>query len=147
MYYGTEVLMKGISNPDGWVRLDFPGGWDGDTKNAFTGTNLTEDEKSVQQLTKKLGNFRKTSSALKTGKLMHYVPEEGVYVYFRYNKEQTVMCIMNTSNSKKNIDFSKYAERTSGFCSARNVLTDETLTTTGSLTINGTEMLVLEMIK
>ena len=30
MYYGDEVLMKGVTNPDGWVRLDFPGGWNGD---------------------------------------------------------------------------------------------------------------------
>ncbi|MES2881795.1 MAG: alpha-amylase family glycosyl hydrolase, partial [Bacteroidota bacterium] len=33
LYYGTEVLMKGVSNPDGWVRLDFPGGWPGDKQN------------------------------------------------------------------------------------------------------------------
>mgnify|MGYP003844025197 CR=1 FL=1 len=38
LYYGSEILMKGISNPDGWVRLDFPGGWEGDQKNAFTET-------------------------------------------------------------------------------------------------------------
>jgi glycosidase len=43
MYYGTEVMMKGISNPDGWVRLDFPGGWDGDKKNAFTRKGLNDD--------------------------------------------------------------------------------------------------------
>ncbi len=42
------------------------------------------DEKSVQELTKKLASFRKNSDALKTGKMMHYIPEEGLYVYFRY---------------------------------------------------------------
>jgi glycosidase len=41
LYYGTEILMKGIDNPDGWVRLDFPGGWAGDRKNAFTGAGLS----------------------------------------------------------------------------------------------------------
>ena len=35
LYYGTEIIMKGISNPDGWVRLDFPGGWKGDMKKCF----------------------------------------------------------------------------------------------------------------
>ncbi len=40
MYYGDEVLMKGVTNPDGWVRLDFPGGWNSDTLNAFTGNGL-----------------------------------------------------------------------------------------------------------
>lgn len=147
LYYGTEVLMKGISNPDGWVRLDFPGGWEGDKKNAFTGKGLTDREKTVQELTKKLGNFRKNSSALKTGRLMHYVPEEGVYVYFRYDNEQTIMCVMNTSDNSRNIDFSRFAERTKGFTSARNVLTGETLRTADNVQTHGTEMLVLELLK
>jgi neopullulanase len=147
MYYGTEVLMKGISNPDGWVRLDFPGGWEGDKKNAFTGKGLTEGEKTVQELTKKLGNYRRSSSALKTGRLMHYVPEDGVYVYFRYDSKQTVMCIMNTSDNSRTIDFTRYAERTKGFGSARNVITDETLRTADNIQINGTETLVLELLK
>src|SRR5688500_9777777 len=110
LYYGTEVLMKGISNPDGWVRLDYPGGWEGDKKSAFTGTGLTDDEKSIQEATKKLGNFRKGSAALKTGKLMHYIPEEGLSVYFRYNDSQNIMCVTNISVNKTTVDFNKYYE-------------------------------------
>lgn len=147
MYYGTEILMKGISNPDGWVRLDFPGGWEGDKKNAFTGDGLTSDEKSIQELTKTLGKFRQNSSALKTGKLMHYIPEEGLYVYFRYDADQTIMCIMNTSNGSKAVDFTKYAERTEGFNTALNVVTGETISMADKVSINGTEMFVLELRK
>lgn len=147
LYYGTEVLMKGISNPDGWVRLDFPGGWEGDKKNAFTGEGLNDDEKGVQDLTKRLGNFRKNSSALKTGKLMHYIPEDGLYVYFRYDDRQTIMCVMNTSKNEKEVDFSKYSERTDGFRTATNVNTGTSLNTGEKLRINGDEMWVLEMMK
>lgn len=147
LYYGTEILMKGFSNPDGLVRLDFPGGWPGDKKNAFTGVGLTDDEKSMLQLTRQLGNFRKGSSALKTGKLMHYVPEEGLYVYFRYDKRQTIMCVMNTSAEKKTVDFSSYEERTNGFSSARNVITGDKITTSGKTLISPDEMLVLELEK
>lgn len=147
LYYGTEVLMKGISNPDGLVRLDFPGGWPGDKKNAFNGDNLTSDEQSVQQLTRKLATFRKTSSAIKTGHLMHYIPEEGLYVYFRYDDKQTVMCVMNTSPSSRTVDFSRYAERTKGFSSARNVLTGESMDTRITVNIAGTEMWVLQLVK
>jgi glycosidase len=88
MYYGSEVLMKGISNPDGWVRLDFPGGWEGDQKNAFTDVGLTDQEKDFLHYTQLLGTYRKGSTALQTGDLMQYVPEDGLYVYFRYNKGQ-----------------------------------------------------------
>lgn len=115
LYYGTEILMKGEANPDGWVRLDFPGGWNGDRKNAFTGEGLSEAEKNMQQYVRTLANFRKQSSALQTGKLMQYLPVDGLYVYFRYDKQQTIMCIMNTSDKEQTIDFERYAERTAGF--------------------------------
>jgi glycosidase len=123
IYYGTEVLMSGKSHPyDGNVRLDFPGGWTGDKKNAFTQEGLTNDEKDVQNYVKQLANFRKQSTALKTGKMMHYVPSGGLYVYFRYNNSQTIMCLMNTSDKEKAIDFSKYTERTKDFSKAMDVL-------------------------
>jgi glycosidase len=147
IYYGTEVIMKGISNPDGWVRLDFPGGWDGDKKNAFTQQGLTDDERSVQDLVKALGNYRKNSSALKTGKLMQFIPYNGVYVYFRYDNNQTIMCVMNTSDKPQAIDFTKYAERTTGFTKAVNILGTETFNTTDKPEIGSNEMWLLELKK
>lgn len=147
LYYGSEVLLKGFNNPDGLVRADFPGGWAGDEKNAFTGEGLTNDEKDVQALVKKLGNFRKTSSALKTGKMMHYVPVDGLYVYFRYDEKQTVMCIMNTSKQDKEVDFAKYIERTGNFGKAVNVINDEQFDISAKQTIPGTRMWVLALEK
>ncbi len=147
MYYGDEVLMKGVTNPDGWVRLDFPGGWNGDSANAFTGNNLSADQASVQSLIKTLANFRKNSTALKTGKLMQYIPVDGLYVYFRYDDNQTIMCVMNTSEKKQTIDFSKYAERTTGFSTAVDVIDKTSHSTSSSLNIAALESLVLELKK
>ncbi len=110
MYYGTEILMRGETNPDGWVRLDFPGGWNEDGKNAFTGDGLDDREMGVQEWTRKLANYRKNSAAIKTGKMMQYVPEDGLYVYFRFDDKQAVMCIMNTSEKTKHINFNNYPE-------------------------------------
>lgn len=145
MYYGSEVLLKGFTNPDGKVRSDFPGGWAGDRKNAFTGEGLTADEKSVQQLVQQLGTFRKSSSALKTGKYMHYVPDNGLYVYFRYNGEQTIMCVMNTDTKERSVDFGRYAERTTGFSRAENVLSKEGFSTSHRPVIAPMQMWVLEL--
>lgn len=147
LYYGSEVLVKGFKAPDGLVRSDFPGGWSTDTKNAFTGKGLTDDEKSTQDLVRKLANFRKTSSALTTGKLMHYVPVDGLYVYFRYDEKQTIMCIMNTSNDTKEVDFQKYIERTEGFNSAKNFVTDEKFSSLKKTSIPAMKMWVLELNK
>lgn len=145
MYYGTEVLMKGFANPDGNVRLDFPGGWQGDKVNAFTGEGLADSARDVQQLVKKLGNYRKNTPALKTGKLMQYLPVYGLYVYFRYDASKTVMCVMNTSDSPKEIDFTKYAERTTGFTKATSVISNDAFNTAEKTTIPGTTMWVLEL--
>lgn len=145
MYYGTEILMKGESNPDGWVRLDFPGGWNGDKKNAFTGQNLTEDEKKIQDFTRGLANFRKSSSAIKTGKLMQYLPKDGLYVYFRYDNKQTVMCIMNTSDKQQKFSFSDYTERTQHITKATDVENGNDFVIQKSHDIEPWTMLILEL--
>ena len=122
MYYGSEVLMKGISNPDGWVRLDFPGGWVGDQKNAFTEQGMTDKEKDFLHYVQQLGTYRKTSSALTSGEMMQYIPEEGLYVYFRYSKHQTIMCVMNTDTKERKLNFEKFSERTNGFTGGKDIV-------------------------
>jgi glycosidase len=147
LYYGTEILMKGVSNPDGWVRLDFKGGWQADKENKFTKEGRTAKENEVHDWTRKLANFRKNSTAIKTGKMMQYVPQDGLYVYFRYDANQTVMCVMNTAKTEKPVDFSKYPERTSGFKRAKSILNDQEFTVNSSFPIPPKTMWVLELQK
>jgi glycosidase len=128
LYYGTEVLMKGISNPDGLVRLDLPGGWQGDAKSAFTEQGLTEDEKEMLHYTQLLGKYRQSSPAITKGKLMQYLPIDGLYVYFRYSKDQTIMCVMNTSAENKEVNFSNFLERTAGYKGAKDIIGGSSVT-------------------
>jgi glycosidase len=121
LYYGTEILMKGISNPDGLVRGDFSGGWKEDQQNKFTAAGRSAAENEVFNWTRTIAQFRKNSSAIRYGKLMQYVPEDWVYTYFRYDDKQTVMVVMNTSADEKNIDPKRFTERTSGFSKAVNI--------------------------
>ncbi len=144
MYYGTEVMMKGEKNPnDGYVRLDFPGGWSGDAKNAFTLQGLSDSEKELLKYTQKLGKYRQQTTALHNGKLMQYLPEDGLYVYFRYDKQKTVMCIMNTGDETKELDLAKYAERTKGFTTSVDVFTGKEIG--NQFKISGKQMLILEL--
>ena len=146
LYYGTEVLMKGEKNPaDGNVRLDFPGGWNGDKKNAFTTVGLTDEEKDMQNYVSILANYRLKTSAITKGSLMQYVPDDGLYIYFRYDANQTVLCAMNTSDKEKEIDFSKYNERTAGFTGAKNIVDGKVLN--NKFTIPAKRMWVLELTK
>jgi glycosidase len=145
LYYGSEVLMKGISNPDGWVRLDFPGGWQGDKKNAFTETGLTNEESDFLHYVQILGAYRTKSSALKTGNMMQYIPEDGLYVYFRYDNKQSVMIVMNTDTKTRNVNMSNYAERTSAYKGGKEIISGNQIGATFSMP--AMSMQVIELTK
>ena len=148
LYYGTEILMKNFKDPsDAEVRKDFPGGWKEDSVNKFIASGRSSLENEAFDYIKVLAQFRKASTALQSGRLMQYVPEDGLYVYFRYNDKQTVMCLMNTSQSEKEIDFSKYAERTGGFSKAFNIQSGDMQDTHLKKTIPGKTMWILDLRK
>lgn len=146
MYYGDEILMKNFSNPDGLVRADFPGGWKGDKINKFSAAGRTDAENDAFNYVRKLANYRKNTTALQTGKLMQYIPEKGIYVYFRYDDKKTVMIVYNSSDKEQSTTTERYAERIKGAKTAKNVISDEEVSLS-ELTIPGKSTLVLELIK
>lgn len=111
LYYGAEILMKNFSNPDGLLREDFQGGFAGDKKDKFTVAGRTEAEQEMWSFVRTLANYRKQHPVLQSGKTMQYVPEDGVYVYFRYNDQQTVMVMMNCNDQEKEVKLDRFAER------------------------------------
>ncbi len=126
LYYGDELGLTGFTYPnDGHVRQDFPGGWPSDSLNKFTMQARNAQEENIWKYIARLANFRKSSSAITTGKLMQYVPQDGAYFYFRYDDKQTIMVAMNTSKEKKTISPINYLERTKGFSKMKNVITGE----------------------
>ncbi|HEV8269925.1 MAG TPA: glycoside hydrolase family 13 protein [Chitinophagaceae bacterium] len=147
LYYGDEILMTGFTNPDGNVRLDFKGGWAEDRENKFTKEGRTQKEDNIFQYLKKFANFRKNSSAITTGKLMQYLPINGVYVYFRYDAKQTIMCVMNTTEQPATIDLSRFGERMNGFTKAYDVATGVTFNLEPKLTLGEKYLLVMELKK
>jgi len=147
MYYGAEVNMTGVTSPnDGFVRQDFPGGWSSDAVNKFTAEGRVGKDQQIWNHISALATFRKNSSAITTGKMMQFVPEDAVYVYFRYDAKQTVMVAMNTSKEKRTVAVSRYAERSNGFSKARNVVSNETKVL-ADFSLEAHESVVLELMK
>ena len=147
VYYGDEIATPGKTSPnDVYVRLDLPGGWKNDPINKFTIQGRTQKDQAIFQHFATLANFRKTSSALTIGKFMQYLPEDGVYVYFRYSNNQTVMVVMNTSKEEKTISPAKYTERTEGFTKSRDVI-NNTTTPLADFKLGSYKAVVLELIK
>ena len=125
VYYGTEILMQGFSNPDGLVRSDFAGGWANDAKNKFTEAGRTKDENTAVDYFTKLAQWRKVNPVVQTGKLMQFVPEESIYVYFRYDDSKTVMVILNANETSKELKTSRFMERIGIKKTGKNVISGQ----------------------
>jgi len=140
-------LMEGLkSDGDGVMRKDFPGGWKGDHRNAFTKEGRTGRENEAFDFLKKLLNYRKTNSVLHSGKLLHFVPQDNTYVYFRSNKEKTVMVILNNDNQNpKTLDCSRFAEAMHNFSSAKNIMTGEKLNDISTIDVPAKSAIILEL--
>ena len=147
-YYGTEILMKGTKNPtDAEVRKDFPGGFSGDKENKFEAAGRTDRENEAFLFVRKLATYRRDNPVMQRGKLMQFLPQEGTYVYFRYDPTKTVMVAMNTGDKEISLDMARFAERTNGFSSARNILTDATLSDLKYVKLPAKSSIVLELQK
>jgi glycosidase len=147
IYYGTEILMKNYANPDGKVREDFPGGWAGDRADKFRKDGRTEKENEALDFVKKLANYRKENDVLQTGKLTQFVPENDVYVYFRSNEKKTVMVIMHYSDRAHTIHLSRFAEKTNGFKSYKDVISGTDGALNPDMELKPYEVRVLELKK
>lgn len=148
LYYGTEVLMKnkktGLDGAS--VREDFPGGWSDDAVNKFVAAGRNDKENDIFNYTARLATFRKTSSALTTGKTTQFVPANGVYTYFRYDEKQTVMVIANTSDKGIKPNWDSFTERTNRFTKAKDIITGK-ISSFDELQLQPKECLVLELLK
>lgn len=148
IYYATEILGTGHEAPShGNIRKDFPGGWPGDTINKFTAEGRTAPENEAFNFTRTLIRYRNATSALQTGKLMQFVPEDGVYVYFRYDEVKTVMVALNFSGKDISLETSRFAERMNGFAKGKNVATGEVTADLAKLAVGKNSLLVLELMR
>lgn len=146
LYYGTEILMKNFKNPsDAMVRLDFPGGFEGDAQNKFTVQGRTTAEQQAFDYVKTIAQYRKNSSALTTGKTLQFLPTDGLYVYFRYDDQHTVMCVINTSSSVKKLSWADYSERTQGFTKGKDIISGTLVGENFEVAANGT--MIIELSK
>ncbi|MGL4293532.1 MAG: glycoside hydrolase family 13 protein [Bacteroidales bacterium] len=148
IYYGTEIMMDGVKEiGDGDIRRDFPGGWPGDPIDAFTSQGRTAEQNEVFDYMKTLLNWRKNNPVIHSGKMMHYVPQDEVYVYFRYDDAKKVMVVINNDDKEsRTIPLERYNQMLQGVDSGKDVVTGVTYPLTDSLTVPAKSSLILEVI-
>ncbi|WP_306349978.1 glycoside hydrolase family 13 protein [Flavobacterium sp. '19STA2R22 D10 B1'] len=146
LYYGSEIGMAGNKDEgDAAIRLDFPGGWKGDTNNAFTKAGRTTEQQQYFDFTAQLFQWRKGNKAIHSGKTTHYIPENNVYVYFRYTDDQTVMILINNSVENQEVKTQRFSENLQTYQSGKEVLTGARIELKGQVSMEPKSVLILEL--
>lgn len=123
IYSGTELLESALEHDGhGKMRSTFPGGFPGDRVNAFTPAGRNEAQNEIFDHIQTLLQYRKENSALQYGWLKHFVPENNVYVYFRYDDDKRILVILNNNDEAATIDLKRYQEGWEGASEAIEVL-------------------------
>jgi glycosidase len=139
VYYGTELMM-GHENRGGddeaW-RQTMPGGWPDDDRSVFTEEGRTDKENEIINWVSAWGKWRLNSPAAQHGKLLHFVPYDGVYVYFRIHEEETLMIVMNSNENAVTMDADRYMEVLKKFATGTDVISGEEIDVTNDFEVKG----------
>jgi glycosidase len=144
--YGSEILMTHQgSDHHGDIRKDFPGGWTADPVNAFTGEGLAAEEAAMQDFFRKLLIWRSQNPVIHSGKLIHFAPSQGIYVYGRYNADKTVMVILNKSEEQGKVDPIQFNELVLHHTGGTDVITGKHIDLTAPVLIPAKTGYILEL--
>ena len=145
LYYGTEVLMNGTKEvTDGNVRKDFPGGFPGDTHNAFTADGRTRAENAMFTWLSRLLHWRQGNDVVVKGTQKQFIPYNGVYVVARQYNGKNVMTIINGTKKPATMPVKRYAEVIGRATSAKDVITGNTVSLASDLQLSPRQTLVIE---
>ena len=132
--YGDELMFRSTDRSKGHptLRVDFPGGWDGDAQNLFDKAQHSGAQKDVYDYTRAIMNWRKTKDVIHSGKTMHFIDRDNTYAYFRYDDNDVVFVYINNTDSVREIPWARYAEIAEGLTEGRDVITGEIVTMSGA---------------
>jgi len=103
LYYGDELAMPGAGDPDN--RRDFPGGFPGDGRNAFTKEGRTPDEQAAFEHLRKLARLRVELEPLRRGALVNLYVADQQYAYARKTERASVIVAINNDSKPSTFEF------------------------------------------
>lgn len=145
IYYGTEILMNGTKEvTDGNVRKDFPGGFPGDKRSAFTAEGRTQAENAMFNWLSKLLHWRQGNETVTKGTMTQFIPLKGVYVINRSHKGKNVLVVINGKKSENTFSAARYAEVVPQGTVARDVTSGRKYDISHDFKLRPRQTLVLE---
>jgi len=103
LYYGDEIAMTGPDEPT--TRGDFPGGFPGDRRNAFTKEGRVRQEEDLFQFIRRLNHLHAELDALKGGFLVNLYVSDQQYAYARTAGKQVVIVVLNNDIKTATVEF------------------------------------------
>lgn len=170
IFAGDEQMFTSSdrSQGHGGLRVDFPGGWDGDVDNLFTqegresaslhfdGTWMPAGTRAeVFDFAKTVFNWRKTSKAVQEGNTIHFLRRENTYAFFRYTAGETVFVYINNTPGTQALPWADYAEFTMAgaarrgasapaLAAGRDIVTGKTVDFSNPVTVAPYQPLIVE---
>ena len=158
--YGDEMMFisSDLRQGHGGLRVDFPGGWEGDEFDLFTkegrlaaDTDFDGSEmdagvrEDVYDYCRTLFRWRKDADVIHHGRTLHFLPEGSGYGYFRYDDNEAVFVFINNSSEDEvAVPWSHYSEFTEGLHDGINVITGEKATVSDDTVVPPLGALVIE---
>lgn len=147
LYYGTELLMNGSKEgSDGYVRRDVPGGFPGDTVNAFTPEGRTPMQNEAWNYLSKILKWRRgeANPVIAKGSLKHFMPQTGLYVYQRKLGDKEVTVLMNGTSKPLTVTMERTLEILPYGTRLHNILTDKDVIIEETMTFAPREVMILQ---
>lgn len=95
LFYGDEIGLPGGNDPDN--RRDFPGGFPGDSRSAFSAGGRTESEQQIFAATQQLLAIRRAHPALRGGEMRFLLDNGGRLSYLRRRDGDVLLCAINNN--------------------------------------------------
>lgn len=148
LYYGTELLMNGTKKvSDGYIRLDMPGGFAGDPVSGFNPGGRTPQQNEAWDFMSKLLQWRRSegvNDVIAKGRLKHFMPQNGMYVYERSLGDKRVVVLMNGKGTPNEVTMERTLEILPYGTVMRNMMTGEDVTVTDRMTFAPREIMILQ---
>ena len=131
---------------DGYVRLDFPGGFPGDAVNAFTPEGRTPMQNEAHDFLAKVLNWRKgkANDVIANGTLKHFMPTNGIYLYERRLGDKQVIVMLNGNDNELLVEMDRYNEIMPIGTTMRDMLTGTSITIDDEMTFAPRAIYILE---
>ena len=145
IYYGQELLKTGTKNKgDGDIRKDVVGTFPGDTISELTKEGRTALQNEAFDFVSKLAHWRRGNDRVAKGKLKHFIPENGMYVYQRSYEGKDFVVLMNGCDESLLADMRRYQEVLPMASARHDVITGDSITVQPVMKFAPRAVLVLE---